>query len=151
MAKSAETAPQRDERGRLLPGNQLGRMRSKEYVSRKFLGVGQDEDDEVYQDTRKLYFELCDDLPSDSHNVRTKLARQARNSVLSVVYMQKAKTVGLCTDDGMVFVEMSHTCDHRAECASKAALAVVTIEQKLDKKNEDPGEGLEVFNTKEKS
>jgi hypothetical protein len=122
------------EHGRFLPGNDAGKGRGPK---RAIVGAVQDliertaggslessEASEVAEGALKLYDATRANLGHDDPRVLAPALRFAVNVMLAGVFTKRAGEVGFTTEPGMVFLELAHKCEQRADRSSVQATAM---------------------------
>lgn len=123
-----EARRSRDERGRLLSGNDLARGRGWKQALRKMLGKGATDVEAiaVSDDAWRLFVGALHEMPHDGQNVRALLMRKARHEAMSAYWSAKASLVGLATEEGIAAEELATQHGQRAERLTVTALDVAT-------------------------
>lgn len=139
------TVPERrrnqDERGRVVPDNDLARGRGWKQALRKMLGRGATDSEAiaVAEDAWRLFVGAMRELPHDGQNVRSLVMRKARHEAMSAYWSAKASLVGLDTEAGIEAEERATVHGQRAERLTVTAIDVAT---KLATTRRDQGPDL---------
>lgn len=123
-----ERSRNHDERGRAVPGNDLGRGRGWKQALRKMLGRGASDSEAiaVAEDAWRLFCGALRELPHDGQNVRSLVMRKARHEAMSAYWSAKASLLGLDSPEGIKAEERATEHGQRAERLTVTAIDVAT-------------------------
>jgi hypothetical protein len=118
----------RDERGRLLPGNQLGRGRGWLMAVRRMVGRAEGDDVAVAvaNDAWRLFCASMREMPSDGPTVRSLVAMRCRHEALAAFWCARSAELGLATPEGIQAQEQATKHGQRAERLCVTALDVAS-------------------------